>query len=227
MFREEIFGPVAPITTFRTDDEALAAGQRHRVRPGRLRVHPGPGRAPSGRGAASRPAWSASTRASSPTRRRRSAASRPVGLRSRGRRRGHRGVPRDQVRRSGPVTAGTDAAGRASGQLRRVRWSCWAAPARSAPRPSTSSSATRTGSGSRPWRPGERTRSCWPGRPCGSACRQVGVADEGAAAAVRAALTRRRAPRPARPAALPEVLAGPDAAVTAGRVARRTSSSTA
>ena len=29
-----------PVMTFSTDEEALAAGQRHRVRPGRLRVHP-------------------------------------------------------------------------------------------------------------------------------------------------------------------------------------------
>ena len=37
---EEIFGPVAPIVTFADEDEAICAGQRHRVRPGRLRLHP-------------------------------------------------------------------------------------------------------------------------------------------------------------------------------------------
>ena len=33
--REEIFGPVAPITTFETEEEAVREGQRHRVRPAR------------------------------------------------------------------------------------------------------------------------------------------------------------------------------------------------
>ena len=40
LLTEEIFGPVAPVATFETDEEALAAGQRHRVRPDRLPVHP-------------------------------------------------------------------------------------------------------------------------------------------------------------------------------------------
>ena len=35
---EEIFGPVAPVG-FESEEDAIARGQRHRVRPGRLRVH--------------------------------------------------------------------------------------------------------------------------------------------------------------------------------------------
>ena len=71
---EEIFGPVAPIAAFRTEDEALRPGQRHRVRPGRLRLHqrPQPGH-PGQRGARVRDDR-ASTRASSPTPPPRSAA---------------------------------------------------------------------------------------------------------------------------------------------------------
>ena len=39
VFNEEIFGPVAPIAGFSSEDEAIERGQRHRVRPGRLRLH--------------------------------------------------------------------------------------------------------------------------------------------------------------------------------------------
>ena len=38
--REEIFGPVAPITTFDDRGAGDRAGQRHRVRAGVLRLHP-------------------------------------------------------------------------------------------------------------------------------------------------------------------------------------------
>ena len=59
--REEIFGPVAAIMPFDDEDEVVAAGQRHRVRPGRRRVDLEPvAGAPHG-GARSRPARSGST----------------------------------------------------------------------------------------------------------------------------------------------------------------------
>ena len=48
ILREEIFGPVLAITTFATEDEAVAARQRDRVRPGRLRVHAATSPAASG-----------------------------------------------------------------------------------------------------------------------------------------------------------------------------------
>jgi succinate-semialdehyde dehydrogenase/glutarate-semialdehyde dehydrogenase len=38
--REETFGPVAPVFRFKTEAEAIAAGQRHRVRPGQLLLQP-------------------------------------------------------------------------------------------------------------------------------------------------------------------------------------------
>ena len=41
---------------------------------------------------------------------------------------------------------------------------CWARPGRSAPRPPTSSGATRTGSGWPGWRPAAATPACWPAR---------------------------------------------------------------
>ena len=42
MLNEEIFGPVASIQTFKTEDEVDQARQRHRIRPGRLSLHQGP-----------------------------------------------------------------------------------------------------------------------------------------------------------------------------------------
>ena len=36
---EEIFGPVAPVVTFSTEEEAIAAANAHRVRTRRLRLH--------------------------------------------------------------------------------------------------------------------------------------------------------------------------------------------
>ena len=62
---DEIFGPVAPIVTFESEDEAVRAGQRHRVRAGVLRLHRRPGPRVAGRRGAWSPAWSGSTGASS------------------------------------------------------------------------------------------------------------------------------------------------------------------
>ena len=45
--REEIFGPVMSVLTFDDEDEVVAPGQRHRVRPVRRRVHPRPRSAPT------------------------------------------------------------------------------------------------------------------------------------------------------------------------------------
>ena len=72
--REEIFGPVAPITTFATEEEAVARGQRHGVRPASPTSTPATWTAPCGCRSAGASGWSASTPAWSPTRPRRSAA---------------------------------------------------------------------------------------------------------------------------------------------------------
>ncbi len=40
VYRDEIFGPVLTVRSFTDDDDAAAAGQRHRLRPGRLGVDP-------------------------------------------------------------------------------------------------------------------------------------------------------------------------------------------
>ena len=52
IFREETFGPVAPLFRFKTEEEAITARQRHRVRPGVVFLRPrhGPD-LPRGRGA--------------------------------------------------------------------------------------------------------------------------------------------------------------------------------
>ena len=67
---DEIFGPVAPVVTFDTDDEARRARERQRVRPGRRASTRARSRAawrsPTGSG----PAWSTSTTGRSTTRRR-------------------------------------------------------------------------------------------------------------------------------------------------------------
>ena len=55
ILREEIFGPVAPIVVFDTEDQAIDTRQRHRIRPRRLPLHP-----------ATSPADSASPNASNP-----------------------------------------------------------------------------------------------------------------------------------------------------------------
>ena len=39
MLKEEIFGPVAPLADLHDEDEVDRAGQRHRIRPGRLCLH--------------------------------------------------------------------------------------------------------------------------------------------------------------------------------------------
>ncbi len=75
-----------------------AAGERHRVRPGRVRLHPGPEpRVAGGRGARhghGRPQRRDRVEPGGTVRGRQA-----VGLRPRGWRRGHRRVPRDEVRR--------------------------------------------------------------------------------------------------------------------------------
>ena len=76
VFREEIFGPVAPITTFHTDDEGIALANDTEfglVAYLFTETPAAPSLSPNG----SRPEWSASTRASCPTPRRPSVASRP------------------------------------------------------------------------------------------------------------------------------------------------------
>ena len=40
ILKEEVFGPVAPITGFDTEEEGAGGGQRHRVRAGGLHLHP-------------------------------------------------------------------------------------------------------------------------------------------------------------------------------------------
>ena len=59
--QEEIFGPVLVAMTFRTPDEAVAAGQQHPLRPGRLRLEREHQPRARRRAASSRPAWSGST----------------------------------------------------------------------------------------------------------------------------------------------------------------------
>ena len=74
--KEEVFGPVAPIVPFSSDDEAIAAANDTEyglvAYAFTTRPRPGPAASPK----RSRRAWSASTRAWCPTRPRRSAASR-------------------------------------------------------------------------------------------------------------------------------------------------------
>ena len=95
--REEIFGPVAPVTTFSHRGRGDRRGQRHRVRPRRLRLHARPQprlprhRGPRDRHGRPQPGHGLQRRRAL---RRRQA----VGLRPRGRPRGHRGVPGDEVR---------------------------------------------------------------------------------------------------------------------------------
>jgi aldehyde dehydrogenase (NAD+) len=77
---EEVFGPVLAMTPFRDDDEVLAHGQRHALRPGRGRVDQRPApRAHHGR-AACRPAPCGSTPTARSPSTRPSAATRSSGL---------------------------------------------------------------------------------------------------------------------------------------------------
>ena len=59
VFKEEIFGPVAPIAGFVSEDEAIERGQRHRVRARGLRVHARHQARASACASGSRPGWSA------------------------------------------------------------------------------------------------------------------------------------------------------------------------
>ena len=98
ILKEEVFGPVAPITGFDTEEEGVDGGQRHRIRAGGLHLHPvaGPGAA-GGRGHRVRHGRRQPRCDLRPGRavRRRQA----VRLRPRGRHRGHRGVPRHEIHR--------------------------------------------------------------------------------------------------------------------------------
>ena len=75
IYREETFGPIAPVTVFDDDDEVDRDGQRHVLRAGVLRLHPDVSRAirtPKRSGSA----WSASTTSTRRRPPRRSAGSR-------------------------------------------------------------------------------------------------------------------------------------------------------
>ena len=101
---EEIFGPVAPIASFSTEGEVLelANGTEYGLVP---RLHEGPLPDDSGqRGAGVRHDWVQPGDRLQPCRTVRRGEG--VGLRARRRLRGHRGVPRDQVRRHRPLGRG-------------------------------------------------------------------------------------------------------------------------
>ena len=103
IFREEIFGPVAPVSTFADDERGSGHGQRHRVRSGGVRVHPeSVPRHLGRRGPADRDGRHQSGHRVQPGR----TVRRRQGLRAgpRGRLRRHRGVPGDQVRRHQTLT---------------------------------------------------------------------------------------------------------------------------
>ena len=74
VFQEEIFGPCVSVTTFKTEEEALADRQRHPLRPRRRAVDARPQPRPSASPTASRPAACGSTATTSIRRTRRSAA---------------------------------------------------------------------------------------------------------------------------------------------------------
>ncbi len=105
LLREEIFGPVAPVATFDSEEAADRRRQRHRVRPRRLRLHPRHQaraarlRGPRDRDDRPEPGHGLERRRA--VRRRQAVRHRP-----RGRQRGDRGVPRDEVRRGQPLKLG-------------------------------------------------------------------------------------------------------------------------
>ena len=98
LLKEEIFGPVAPVKGFDGRGAGDPLGERHRVRPGRLPLHARPRSRDAGDGAARVRHGGAESgdglQPSGPVRRHQALGSRP-----RGRLRGHRGVPRDEVLR--------------------------------------------------------------------------------------------------------------------------------
>ena len=97
LLKEEIFGPVAPVIGFDSEDDAIAAANDNRVRPGGLRLHAGPqARAARDRGARhghGGPQPGHGLQRGSALRRREA-----VGRGAGGRLRGDRRVPGDQVR---------------------------------------------------------------------------------------------------------------------------------
>ena len=67
IMREEIFGPVVPIVTVASEDEAIALANDSRVRPRRLGLDAEPGEGRADRASASSPGWSGSTTTCSAT----------------------------------------------------------------------------------------------------------------------------------------------------------------
>ena len=122
---EEIFGPVAPITTFETEEEAITGPTRPSTACRRTSTPATSGGRCGWRRRWSS-GWSASTRAWCRTRPRRSAGE-GQRLRARGRVRGHRGIPRDDVRRAADALVAGRRGGsrgalrRPGGAVRRLR----------------------------------------------------------------------------------------------------------
>ncbi len=102
LLHEEIFGPVAPVKGFTDEDEAIAAandteyGLVAYVYTEQPQASPARRRAPRDRHGRTQPGHGVQ-------RRRAVRRDQAVGLRPRGRLRGHRGVPRDEVRGRQPV----------------------------------------------------------------------------------------------------------------------------
>jgi acyl-CoA reductase-like NAD-dependent aldehyde dehydrogenase len=117
--REEIFGPVAPVTRFATIEEAIGLANE-RVRPGRLRLYPRSVlRAAAVRGAGYRHGRHQSRRRVQPCGALRRGQA--VRVRTRGWRGRHRGIPRDQVRRHRRGVGSPEVVTRGSADLRHVR----------------------------------------------------------------------------------------------------------
>ena len=152
--REEIFGPVAPITTFATEEEAVARANDTEYGLVVLRLHPRPAaHDPAGRGARVRHGRRQHRAGLQPGR----AVRRRQGqrLRPRGRLRGHRGVPRDDVRRAARRLTGGRRSDRRRGAVRRGRRAV--RRLRRARRGRLARASWSGRSGSPP------TRRCWPG----------------------------------------------------------------